>query len=204
MNVVQVARRLRPWAWGLSLVALAALVVWQVTAWDRTGSPGGADTAAAARSETGLTIFSKNERPKVPTLEGETLEGTRFDLADLAGKVVVINVWGSWCAPCRTETPDLVRVANETPDQGVAFVGIDTRDNLAAAQAFTRKFEVPYPSVFDEGGVTLLPFADVISISAVPSTIVVDRDGHIAASVVGPVTYTTLSGLIADITGESP
>lgn len=148
-------------------------------------------------------MFPVGERPKVPTLKGQTLDGDQFDLADLAGKVVVINVWGSWCGPCRTETPDLVRVASETADQGVAFVGIDTRDSLASAKAFTRKFEVPYPSVFDEGGQTLLPFAGVIAISAVPSTIVVDREGHIAARVIGPVTYNTLSGLVDDIAGES-
>lgn len=204
MNGMRTALRPRPWAWVLAVVALAALIVWQISAWDRTGSTEGADSSAAVDStKVGLTMFPPGERPKVPTLEGSTLEGNQFDLADLAGHVVVINVWGSWCGPCRTETPDLVRVARETADRGVRFVGVDTRDSLAAARAFTEDKEVPYPSVFDQNGRALLPLGSVIPISAVPSTIVVDRDGNIAARVIGPVTYTTLSGLLDDIAGTS-
>ena len=195
---------MRPWAWVLAVLALAALIVWQITAWDRTENADGADSGAAAGSaEVGLTMFAPDERPKVPALEGSTLDGDQFDLADLAGNVVVINVWGSWCAPCRAETPELVRVARETADQGVRFVGIDTRDNLAAAKAFSAENKVPYPSVFDEDGRAPLPFGGIIVISAVPSTIVVDRDGNIAARIIGPVTYNTLSGLLDDVAGTS-
>ena len=88
---------------------------------------------------------------------------------------MVINVWGSWCAPCRVETPDLVRLANETADQGVQFVGINTRDNRAAAKAFVRSFGVPYPSLQDPDGQVLLDFQGVVPTSVVPSTVVIDR-----------------------------
>ena len=85
-----------------------------------------------------------------------------FRLSDLAGHVVVINIWGSWCGPCRAATPDLVRLARQREDRGVRFVGIGTRDNLAAAKAFVANDDVPYPSVFDEDGCALLPFNHLI------------------------------------------
>ncbi|MBA2559737.1 MAG: TlpA family protein disulfide reductase, partial [Propionibacteriales bacterium] len=105
---------------------------------------------------------------------------------------------GSWCGPCRAEAPDLARLARETAARGVRFVGIDTRDTAAAAKAFVRFFHVPYPSIVDEDGRVLLAFRDVIPVSAIPSTLVVDTDGNIAAKVVGQVTYSTLRGLVED------
>lgn len=124
----------------------------------------------------------------------------RHALSDLDGKVVVINVWGSWCAPCRAETPDLVRAAEETASQGVAFLGINTRDNPAAARAFVRSFKVPYPSVEDAEGQLLLNFRGTIPTSVVPTTVVIDRQGKVAARVIGPVSYSTLRGILDDET----
>lgn len=111
---------------------------------------------------------------------------------------MVLNVWGSWCSPCRAEAPDLARVSRETYDSGVRFVGIDTRDTDDAARAFTRSFHITYPSIIDEQGELLLGFSGVIPISAVPSTVVIDRDGGVAARVVGRVDEATLRGLIDD------
>jgi thiol-disulfide isomerase/thioredoxin len=111
---------------------------------------------------------------------------------------VVINVWGSRCAPCQAETPDLVRLSHEFADRGVRFVGINTRDNSAAARAFERTLKVPYPSVEDQGGRLLLNFRHIIPTAVVPSSVVIDRDGKVAARVIGRVTYTTLKGLLED------
>ena len=119
--------------------------------------------------------------------------------SDLAGTIVVINVWGSWCAPCRAETPDLVRVAKENANRGVRFVGINTRDNPAAAKAFVRSFKVLYPSVEDAEGQLLLNFRDTIPTSVVPTTVAIDRQGQIAARIIGPVTYNTLKGLLNEL-----
>ncbi|MFC5494632.1 TlpA disulfide reductase family protein [Nocardioides caricicola] len=182
-------------------MALAAVLWWQVERWGSGSSSDGEQSAASATS--GLTMYPPGERAEAPDLEGRTLDGAEFSLDELVGHVVVINVWGSWCAPCRAETPDLVRVAGETSDRGVRFVGIDTRDNLAAAKAFAAKFRVPYPSVFDPDGQALLAFQSVVPIAAVPSTVVVDADGNVAARVIGRVTYATLSGLIDDVDGGS-
>jgi thiol-disulfide isomerase/thioredoxin len=203
MNAVQVIRRLRPFAWGLAVLALIAMVAWRAGAWSLvTGggerSPAARDARAGLDIRPGLDLYPRNDRVPAPMLEGTTLNGESFALSDLAGQVVVMNVWGSWCAPCRAETPDLVRLANERRAQGVRFVGINTRDNPDAARAFVRTFKVPYPNVQDNNGDVLLSFRDTIPTTVVPTTVVVDRQGKIAARVIGPVTYNNLKGLLDD------
>ena len=185
----------------LGLVAsLAGVIAWRVTAWEPPGAAlTSAQSADGATSSLGaLTTYVKGQRPPLPELSGTTLDGAAFNVADLTGHVVVVNVWGSWCGPCRAEAPDLARLARETTARGVRFVGIDTRDTPAAAKAFVRSFTVPYPSIVDEDGQVLLAFRDVIPVSAIPSTLVVDADGNIAAKVIGQVTYSTLLGLVED------
>jgi len=194
-------RRWKPLLWALAALALVAVVAWRAGAWNPTTAgvvPRADGGQPGLDIKPGLDLYPHDQRVKVPTLEGTTLDGKPFALSDLAGKIVVINVWGSWCAPCRAETPDLVRVANEDADRGVRFVGIDTRDNPAAAKAFVRNLRVPYPSIEDPQGQVLLSFRGVVPTSVVPSTIVVDRRGQVAARVIGPVTYTTLKGILGD------
>ena len=203
MSAPALSKKVRP----LTLTAalgLVLLVMWRTDIWgsdpsqtDRAGKP------TSANAEAGLTMYPRGERPGAPVLEGTTLDDETFQLSDLTGHIVVINVWGSWCGPCRAETPDLVRIARQHENRGVRFVGIDTRDNLAAAKAFVDRFNVPYPSVFDENGAALLPFVHLIPNAAVPSTIVVDADGKVAAKVVGRVTYNTLNGLLDDLEAET-
>ena len=91
-----------------------------------------------------------------------------------------------------------MRLANEDANRGVRFVGINTRDNPDAAKAFVRSFKVPYPSVRDNNGEVLLSFRETIPTTVVPTTVVIDRDGKVAARVIGPVSYTTLKGLLDD------
>lgn len=200
MTAVRVARRLRPFVWGFSALVLVAMVVWWWSPWtsaDNSRAPtSGAQPGLSI--EPGLDLYPPGKRVPAPNLDGTTLDGESFALSKLAGNIVVINVWGSWCAPCRSETPDLVRLANEDASRGVRFVGINTRDNPDAAKAFVRSFKVPYPSVKDENGGVLLAFRDTIPTTVVPTTVVVDRQGRVAARVIGPVTYNTLKGLLDD------
>ncbi|WP_280908995.1 TlpA disulfide reductase family protein [Streptomyces sp. SAI-090] len=165
---------------------------------------GSSDTKQAAGSSTrqALTEYPAGKRPAAPMLNGKTINGDRLDLADLRGKVIVLNVWGSWCAPCRAEAPDLKKASEETRDLGVQFVGINTRDNDAAAKAFERNYGITYPSFRDPDGELLLGFNGRIPLSAVPSTVFIDRDGRIAARAIGATTYTTLSELAKDLTAE--
>jgi thiol-disulfide isomerase/thioredoxin len=199
MNAVQLIRRLRPFVWALAALALIAILVWRAGVWNPSMTGASEERLSAVdATKPGLDLYPPGERLKAPTLEGTTLDGKPFALSDLAGNIVVINVWGSWCAPCRAETPDLVRLANEYASRGVRFVGINTRDNPAAAKAFVRSFKVPYPSVEDAEGQLLLNFRDTIPTTVLPTTVVIDRQGRIAARVIGPVTYNTLKGLLDD------
>ena len=192
---------------GRARLAAAALVLSILTgcgsADGENSTTGGSwDAGNAARGEdisTGLTRWRPAERPTLPRLRGRTLEGARLDVSDWRGHVVVVNTWGSWCGPCREEAPDLARAYRDTKDVGVRFVGIDTRDNDDAARAFVREFAIGYPSLVDEDGRLMLAFGRTIPISAVPSTVVVDARGRIAARIIGVVTYATLTGLIEDV-----
>lgn len=148
----------------------------------------------------GLTIVPPDQREVAPMVSGPDLvsDGT-VDLADYPGKVIVLNVWGSWCAPCRHEAPDLVAAAEET--SGTAqFVGLNTRDlDKAPAIRFAEEFELNYPSIFDPQGKLLLEFSGSLPPSGIPSTLVIDQEGRVAARVIGTVTKSTLVGLIEDI-----
>jgi thiol-disulfide isomerase/thioredoxin len=98
------------------------------------------------------------EEPK-GEVAGETVDGEPVSLADHAGKVVVIPVWGSWCAPCRKEAPMLAEAARGLADDGVVFLGIDSRDpDAAAVRRFLERFDIPYDSIYDPDGTTLLAF----------------------------------------------
>lgn len=206
MNALLPSRRLRPLSWTLAAVGLVAIIAWQALAWTSPStSAANSRTNEGVDPKPGLILYAPEERTPAPQLEGTTLDGEPFSLSDWAGKTVVINVWGSWCAPCRAETPDLVRVAREEASRGVRLVGIDIRDNGAAARSFVKRFDVPYPSVEDGKGRLLLNFRGIIPTSVVPSSVIVDRHGRVAARIIGPVTYSTLKALLEDeiaITGR--
>ncbi len=143
-----------------------------------------------------VLVLPSDERKPAPELAGTTLDGDPLSTADFAGQVMVLNVWGSWCAPCRAEAPALVDAAEQMPE--VQFLGINTRDNLASAQAFVRAFDVDYPNLYDEDGSLLLGFGQVPP-KAIPSTLVIDASGRVAARMVGEVTTATLVGVVEDV-----
>jgi thiol-disulfide isomerase/thioredoxin len=144
------------------------------------------------------TTVPPDQRKLAPTLQGTTVDGATFDPTTLAGKVVVVNVWGSWCAPCRKEAPDLQAAASQTKDTAI-FVGINTRDlDQAPAQAFQRAFGITYQSLYDPTGALLLGFTDLPP-NAIPSTLVIDAKGRVAARIVGGTTSATIVGIVTDV-----
>jgi thiol-disulfide isomerase/thioredoxin len=145
-------------------------------------------------------VIKPADRKPAPRARGTTLDGKPFDLATLRGKVVVVNFWASWCAPCRGEAPALEQVYREHKAQGVEFAGVDIKDDPEPAKAFVRKFKVGYPSIVDQDGQVTLAFRDVPP-NAVPSTLILDRQGRIAASVIGATTYDRLTRLLGQVTG---
>jgi thiol-disulfide isomerase/thioredoxin len=138
------------------------------------------------------------------TLEGKNLDGEDLSVADLRGKPVVVVVWGSWCAPCRAEAPDVV-AASEELDGKAQFVGINIRDSSAdQAKGFVRTFEVPYPSFFSPDGKAMLAFSGTLTPNSIPSFVVLDRDGRVAASIIGELpSRTTLVEITEDVAAES-
>jgi peroxiredoxin len=150
-----------------------------------------------------VVVLAPDERQPAPEIIGTTLDGGTFNLADHLGEVVVLNVWASWCAPCRAEAPTLQEVWTETEPLGVQFVGLDTRDSDVAARAFVERFAITYPNVIDRDGRLQLRFGDSLPPQAIPSTVVVDRQGRVAARALGKVSGATLRTLILPLVEES-
>ncbi|HEX8488054.1 MAG TPA: TlpA disulfide reductase family protein [Propionibacteriaceae bacterium] len=147
-----------------------------------------------------LTRVPVADRKPAPVAAGTALgaAGT-VSTADYRGKVVVLNVWGSWCAPCRAEASDLQEASVETA-KVAQFIGINSRDpDPAPAEAFTRAFQVTYPSIYDNTGQVLLNFSGNLPMSTFPSTLIIDREGRIAVRITGPITKITLVDLIEDV-----
>lgn len=178
-------------------IALAAALALALTACS-SGSGGGQEGFVSG--STGLTRVAPDQRRVAPVAKGPGLEGGEVTTGQ-PGRVVVVNVWGSWCAPCRKEAPDLEKAYQQTKDVA-AFVGIDTRDpDPAPALAFQRSFGVTYPSIHDPQASQLLVFSGELPPSGIPSTLVIDAQGRIAARVIGTVDTTTLVGLVRDTAG---
>lgn len=126
-----------------------------------------------------------------------TADGQELRSSDLDGKVVVLNFWYAGCAPCRAETPDLDQISKEFASQGVVVVGVDLRDSPETALAFNRKHNITYPSVMDaESGDVVLAYTGIVSPDAVPTTLVIDAEGRVAARVIGRIEPSILKTLI--------
>jgi thiol-disulfide isomerase/thioredoxin len=160
---------------------------------------GGTGTNYVAGDGT-ITLVPPAKRQQPIDLRGTTLEGTPFDLASLRGRTVVLNVWGSWCPPCRKEAPDLQAASVALKAKDVEFVGINVRDpDPAQSVAFEKTFGVTYPSVVDDGGELLLALRGAVAPQAIPSTLVLDTHGRIAARISSSTTKITLIDLVDDV-----
>lgn len=189
---------------GAGLAVAAALVFVGLATQDGgAGVPGGqAGTAVGTAADT--TLMEPGSRPDAPVLTGDDLEGNPVSLAGLRGHVVVLNVWGSWCGPCRAEADGLERLSRQTRADGVRFLGINTRDrDPAAARSFVRAHALSFPSLPDPTGQLLLRFPPaLLNPQAVPATLVIDRRGRIAAGIGGAVTEEQLRPVLARVARE--
>jgi len=164
-----------------------------------TGCSGGgtSSTEESFVSGNGSTTFIKiADRKIAPAITGLTLAGTNYTYTK--DTVAVVNVWASWCSPCRAEAPTLAALANKYTD--VAFIGILTRDNPANAEAFARRFKLPYPTIIDDS--ILIGFKGSLPANAIPSTVILDKKGRVAARISGAITVASLSQLIEKVSAE--
>ena len=143
-------------------------------------------------------LVSPEDRGEAIELAGETLDGSQLDIADWQGKPIVVNLWASWCGPCRSEASELENSYLQFKDQGVEFLGLNTRDGLAAANAFNERFKVSYPSIRDKDGQLTLVFGN-LGPAATPSTIILDSQGRVAARILGPTTESELRVVLSAV-----
>ena len=151
-----------------------------------------------------VTVLEEDNRePPAGEVAGETVDGKPVSLADHLGDVVVVPVWGSWCAPCRAEAPMLAAASRDLEDDGVTFLGIDSRDeNTSKVRAFLERFDIPYDSIYDPDGDTLLAFHGTLPPMTIPSFVVIDAEGRVAGRVLGEVDRATLYGVVEDVLGK--
>ncbi|GAB2578768.1 hypothetical protein GCM10009593_16470 [Microlunatus antarcticus] len=150
----------------------------------------------------GLTRFDEVDRKDAPSIEGPLVSRSGVASISHPGKVVVVNVWQSTCGPCRGEAGALEAAARSTAEEAT-FVGLDVVDQRAAARAFLRTSGSSYPHIFDPDAQQLLKFNGILPVQAIPSTAVIDKQGRIAARIIGPVSAETLTQLIDEVASST-
>jgi thiol-disulfide isomerase/thioredoxin len=178
---------------------LAATLAAAVLAAGVLAGCGGENWAKKCTTTNGVVECTPAQRTPISDVTGELLDGARYDVSQDRGKVVVVNFWGSWCAPCRAEADDLEKTYQATKDKGVTFVGVNSRDDRDAAKAFERG-RVTYPSIYDFDGKVALQF-DVTQTST-PATLIIDRQGRIAVALRQATTVTQLQPLVERVAAE--
>jgi len=188
------------WARLAVLLAIVAAVV----LWLAACAPPDANTSPGYVSGDGaVTEWAVGSRPGPLALSGVDLDGNAIDLADYRGEVVIVTTWYASCPPCRAEAPDLV--ALDALD-GVSVLGVNTRDDVDTAKAFERTFSVEYPSLNGADGTAIAALQDLVAVRAVPTALIIDPDGYVAARSVGRIEASTLRSLVdaAGAVGSEP
>jgi peroxiredoxin len=194
----RLARR-TPLLAGLALAGSLALAGCSGQAQGYTDDGGAAGYVSGDRS---VTTWDAGDRPGPIDLAGTDTAGTAVDVADWRGDVVLVNTWYAACPPCRAEAPDLVDITTEYASAGLRAVGINGVDDAGAAQAFERTFEIPYPTILDPDGAAVAGLQGTVPLQAVPTTVLLDREGRVAARILGLADPSTLRTLVDDLLAE--
>jgi peroxiredoxin len=187
----------------LAAVAGAAALL-AVAGCSSSGSSGGSAGAGFVMGKGGIDTAAPGHRQAAPDISGDTVDGGRAALSDYRGKVVVVNLWGSWCPPCRAEARGFQQVWTAYRDKGVQFLGINTRDtSVENARIFDRNFGITYPSLYDPDGAQILRFPKgSLNPQAIPTTLVIDRQGRIAARALKALPAEDLESMIKPVLAE--
>lgn len=151
-----------------------------------------------------ITVIAAEDRGEPITFESETTGGVAVSSDDYAGEVLVINFWYAACPPCRVEAPDLETLHQTFDGKGAEFLGVNVRDQAETAEGFEREFGLSYPSVIDtNNGNMLFAFAGSVAPNAVPTTLVIDKQGRVAARILGLIDEpSTLEAIIDEAIAE--
>ena len=171
------------------VLALFALLTWAVVL--SGGNPG----SLGVNQEFGQVRFSPQAAKDFSLT---TLDGATIDLSGLRGKVVMVDFWASWCAPCRFEAPDLVEVYLEYADRGVEFVGVDIWDRRQDAIEYIDRYQITYPNGVDDKGIIAISYG----VRGIPEKFFIDRDGIIVKKFVGPVDADTLRRTLDELLAQ--
>ena len=155
-----------------------------------------------ASGDGSLRTWSEDERTEPVEISGTDFSGNPVDTRGDGDEIVVLNTWYAACPPCRAEAADLLEVATERAADGVRLVGINGTDDSGAALAFEREHGITWPSIADTDGSAVAALQEIVPVQAVPTTVVLDRQGRVAARVLGQVDASTLDGLLDDVLAE--
>lgn len=188
----------------LAVLAVVGFVALGSSACSGSTSSETARDAGFIAGDGSITAIAPSDRVDAPAIGGELMTGGSWTLAQERGRVVVLNVWASWCAPCRAEAPVLQSLWEEFGQEGVTFIGLNTRDSPATALSFEKANGITYPSVVDSDGRIQLQFSGIAPPQAIPTTLVIDRDGKVAGRILGRASESTLRGLIEPLLASMP
>ncbi|TET30209.1 MAG: TlpA family protein disulfide reductase [Anaerolineales bacterium] len=172
-----------------SLVVIGAAIIGVLWIWAST---------VPAEATTGGFIPSPREGFLAPDFTLESLSGDEISLSDMRGKVIVLNLWASWCPPCRAEMPALQRVYQENKERGleVLAVNMTAQDSLADVEAFVQEFNLTFPILLDTSG----EVGNTYLMRALPTTFFIDREGVIQRVIVGgPMSEVTLQSTVEQL-----
>lgn len=186
----------------VAALALAGALAGCGGAASATDTDGGSAQANFVSGDGTAVLVPASEREPAPAVSTTTFDDKPFALADYRGEVVAMNLWASWCAPCRAEAPALSQVSSELAGKGVQFIGLNTRDQRPAADAFIRRFQVGYPNIADNKGEIQLSFRGTLPPTATPSTILIDKQGRVAGRILGEVERGELREMLTQLAAE--
>lgn len=182
------------------LLLLAAILVAVIITLTSCAPGNPAESPGYISGDGTVTEWAEGKRPGPLDLAGTGFDGSEIALSDFQGQVVVVTTWYAACPPCRAEAPDLVEL--DALD-GVAVLGVNTEDDAGTAQAFERTFGVQYPSINDQDGKAIATLQGLVAINAVPTALIIDPQGQVAARAVGRVEAATLRALVEAASGSA-
>ncbi|WP_031225124.1 TlpA family protein disulfide reductase [Streptomyces roseochromogenus] len=186
------------------LSAVAAVAALTLSACGKGGTSGGGGNTNFVTGNNGVDTVPQGKRDAAPDLSGRTIDGKTLDVAAYKGQVVVVNVWGSWCSPCREEAQYFAKVSKQYEGKGVEFVGINTRDtSTTPAVNFEKEHGITYPSLYDPTGKLMLRFKKgTLNPQLIPSTLVIDKHGKVAARALEALDDTALLKMLKPVLAE--